>query len=411
MIKKLNGRRRQVLPCLSASVLLLASCSSAPSREPGTGRTGGAATLPAAASAGQMAVSQAPVQPMSEQPTLIITRQPTAAVPDAGLPPGVCKATSSMAEKVPVDVFMMIDQSASMVAVDSAGVTRWQNVIDALTQFIQAPESAGLGLGVQYFGLGTSCEPADYAKAEVEIGPLPDNAQAILDSFANHMPTAVTPTAPALKGAIQHAQAYKADHPAHTVAVLLVTDGEPDACIDGLDLAAGNIDVTKLLDNINNIGPTVDAAASGVAAASSTLTYVLGVGDKLEALDKVAAGGGTQHAFIVGGNQNVSGQVLEALNSIRSMAALPCEFEIPKADPGMPFDYAQVNLTYTPPNGTETSVGYTSDISACDNAPLAWRYDDPKAPTKFVLCDKTCKAAASGGKVAIALHCPTIPLN
>jgi len=103
--------------------------------------------------------------------------------------------------------------------------------------------------------------------------------------------------------------------------------------------------------------------------------------------------------------------VLDALNSIRGMTALPCEFAIPPADPGMPFDYGMVNLTYTSPSGSEMSVGYASDPVACDSAALAWRYDDAKAPTKFVLCDKICKTVAGGGKIAIALHCPTIPLN
>jgi hypothetical protein len=79
--------------------------------------------------------------------------------------------------------------------------------------------------------------------------------------------------------------------------------------------------------------------------------------------------------------------------------------------PGMPFDYGMVNLTYTSPSGSEMSVGYASDPAACNGAALAWRYDDAKAPTKFLLCDTACTTVASGGKIAIALHCPTIPLN
>jgi hypothetical protein len=74
----------------------------------------------------------------------------------------------------------------------------------------------------------------------------------------------------------------------------------------------------------------------------------------------------------------------------------------------MPFDYNKVNLTYTPSTGAETPIGYATDRAACDSAPLAWRYDDVMTPTKFVLCDTTCKTVASGGKIAIALHCPTI---
>jgi hypothetical protein len=55
------------------------------------------------------------------------------------------------------------------------------------------------GVG-SYFGVGTlvsSCNVSDYQTPDVEIGPLPTNAKALLDSLEAHTPTAMTPTAPA----------------------------------------------------------------------------------------------------------------------------------------------------------------------------------------------------------------------
>jgi len=81
---------------------------------------------------------------------------------------------------------MMVDQSLSMVAIDATGMTRWQSVIGALTHFVQSPESAGIQIGLQYFGLGLgggSCAPEDYAQPEVEIGALPQNSAALTASF------------------------------------------------------------------------------------------------------------------------------------------------------------------------------------------------------------------------------------
>jgi hypothetical protein len=331
-----------------------------------------------------------------DQPEVVTSPPPMAAgttAPATG-DADVCKASSVSAQKLAVDVFMMIDQSISMITPDDSGNSRWDDVIQALTQFVQAPDSAGIGIGVQYFGLGLaggSCAPEDYASAEVAIAPLPANADPIVSSFAAHMPSSVTPTAPALQGAIQYAQTFKQTNPTHSVMVLLVTDGEPDAC--------------GLIDD------TVSAAAAGLTASSPITTYVLGVGTELDALNQIAQAGGTEHAYIVDGTADVSGQVVAALNKIRGMALLPCEFQIPTADPGTKFDYDKVNLSFTPPMAASTIVGYAADLPTCNAAPMAWHYDDPNAPTKIELCDATCKTVTStGGTIDIALHCPTVPV-
>jgi hypothetical protein len=273
-------------------------------------------------------------------------------------------------------------------------MSRWDSVIAALTKFVQAPESAGLSIGVQYFGLGLlgiSCTVTDYALPEVEIAPLPGNAEAIVKSFGMHGPSSVTPTAPALQGAVQHAQAFKLAHPSHAVTVLLVTDGEPDSC--GL------------------LSDTVAAAMQGVTATPSISTYVLGVGGSLDALNQIAKAGGTGQAYIVSDSQNVSAEVVMALNKIRGQTVLPCEFQIPAPDPGQTFDYDKVNLSYTTSAGQKSAIGYAPDVATCNMAALAWRYDNARAPSKIVLGDATCKSVTSaGGKLDIALHCPTVPV-
>jgi hypothetical protein len=338
--------------------------------------------------------AQPPSTPLGDlgmQPTLLAAVPTVTEKPDAG---DVCKAENAAAEPVPVDVFMMIDQSLSMAAPEPSGMSRWASVIAALTNFVQAPESAGLNIGVQYFGLGLlgiSCAASDYASPEVEIAALPGNADAIIKSFGMHGPSSVTPTAPALQGAIQHAQAFKLAHPSHTVTVLLVTDGEPDSC--------------------GFLSDTVTAAMQGVTATPSIATYVLGVGGSLDALHQIAMAGGTGQAYIVSDSQNVSAEVVTALNKIRSQSVLPCEFQIPMADPGQTFDYAKVNLSYTTSAGEKSAIGYAPDATTCNRAPLAWRYDNAQAPSKIMLCDATCQSVTrAGGKIDLALHCPTQPV-
>ena len=307
---------------------------------------------------------------------------------------GVCKGDIAGAERLQLDLFVMIDQSLSMVTPDASGMTRWAAVTGALTQFYQSPDSAGIGVGQQFFGLGllgSSCTASDYATAEVEIAPLPGNANALTMSLMAHGPSSVTPTPAALQGAILHAQDWKTKNPSHVVAVLLVTDGEPDLC-----------------------GLVPDVATAAMAGASGTppiQTFVLGVGTALDALNQVAMAGGTNQAYLVSGNTNVSGSVLDALNKIRAATSLPCEFTLPMPDPSKPFDYGKVNVVFTPQGGTQQVVYYTADPSKCDPMALAWHYDDPMAPTRIELCPDTCSTITKGGgTIGYQLYCPAIEL-
>jgi hypothetical protein len=71
--------------------------------------------------------------------------------------------------------------------------------VQALTEFAGSSAGAGVGLGVQYFGLGNggelfaSCDPDDYARAEVEIAVLPTNGGELAASLGRHGPSARLP--------------------------------------------------------------------------------------------------------------------------------------------------------------------------------------------------------------------------
>src|SRR5262245_18292118 len=54
-----------------------------------------------------------------------------------------CAANSQTAKQVPLDMYIMFDQSTSMAS-------RWQPCVDAVKAFIGRPSSAGLGVGIQY---------------------------------------------------------------------------------------------------------------------------------------------------------------------------------------------------------------------------------------------------------------------
>lgn len=65
-----------------------------------------------------------------------------------------CVTSKVDAERVPVDMFIMLDRSGSMLAETGAGPTKWDATREALDNFIKDPRSEGLGVGLQYFPIG-----------------------------------------------------------------------------------------------------------------------------------------------------------------------------------------------------------------------------------------------------------------
>jgi hypothetical protein len=248
-----------------------------------------------------------------------------------------------------------------------------------------------------------NCDATVYAAPAAEIATLPGAAANLSSVIGPKMPDGQTPTAPALQGAIAHAQAWAKAHAGHTVAVLLATDGLPTECI---------ADDTTDPSGIDGV---VAVAKAGVSATPSIQTFVIGVFSQADDttlnagsnLDQIATAGGTETAHIVGSTGNVEQDFLDALDSIRG-TRLPCNFQIP-APKGGKFDKNQVNVVFTQGNEKQT-LYYWPSADACDKADGGWYYDDPSAPTQIIACPASCSEFqnASGGKVSIELGCQTV---
>jgi hypothetical protein len=348
---------------------------------------------------------------------------------DAPFPDTGCTGDSQKAQPIPLDIFVMLDQSGSMDLDAGNLLSRWDTVKQAISQFVKLPDSAGIGIGIQYFGLpdpsphgcitqtcGTdtdctggcttcmpqglcqapfnpdidSCEAIDYAWAEVPIQPLPGVGNFIVGSMSAHTPGTNTPTLPALEGAIIYAKAWANAHPDRITVVTLATDGEPSEC--ETDPAV-----------INGI------AKAGFDQAPSIQTFVIGVGAAVTALDDVAFNGGTDKAFHVDFDPNATDLFLQAMNTIR-LSALNCTYELPEPPPGKQLNLDQVNVGYTPGDGSPLLKLPKVDNSAACGDEDGWYYDDNANPTKITLCKSTCKKLKADlqGQVDIIVGCATI---
>jgi hypothetical protein len=64
-----------------------------------------------------------------------------------------CVAQVRKGEALPLDMYVLLDRSASMLDGTATGVSKWDAIRSALESFVTDPASAGLSVGLQYFPL------------------------------------------------------------------------------------------------------------------------------------------------------------------------------------------------------------------------------------------------------------------
>jgi hypothetical protein len=72
-----------------------------------------------------------------------------------------CAGTLVEAQRIPLDMYVMLDVSGSMLLFTNATgmITKWQAVSSALTDFVSDPTSDGIGVGLQVFPIPNKAAP------------------------------------------------------------------------------------------------------------------------------------------------------------------------------------------------------------------------------------------------------------
>lgn len=296
-------------------------------------------------------------------------------------PAAVPACVTSVAEgaAIPVHLVVMYDKSGSM-----RDDGKWAAAGSAMTTFLSSPSTTGMQASLNFFSYNDSCDVELYAKPAVAMRTLPEPA-AFKTAIDAEGASGKTPTLPAIKGAIKYAQSVEQSLAGSgKVAIVLVTDGEPNGCGSTPD----------------NVG------AEAATIASKIPTYVIGIGSALQNLDTIANGGGTSKAIMVstGNPAQTTSELVTALGQVKS--AIGCEYTIPAAPAGETLDYKAVNVVFTPKSGASTTLSYSSDCATTDG----WHYDDEANPSRIVVCKSSCDsllAGAADGKVQIQFGCAT----
>lgn len=303
-----------------------------------------------------------------------------------------CNGVSVEAEAVPVDVFVIMDRSQSMgLAVKGSQLTRWDALHAAVQAFTQDPNAATIRAGIGFFSLSggaddaRDCNPDGYAAPSVPIGLISEVGTDLAAAMNDLTPGGLTPTVPALQGAISYARSWAHENPGRATTVVLVTDGFPTQC----DNAPEHIS---------------DAAQAGYESPEHIRTFVIGVGDVAKFnLDNYARAGGTKTAYLTDAG-NVTTTFVDALNNITNRA-LACEYQLPPPPDGMKLDATKVQVLYTPSSGEPEEVPSISSLSACAKNPNGgWYYDNTDSPSKITVCPCTC-ARLQAGRVDVRLGC------
>lgn len=326
-----------------------------------------------------------------------------------------CGGTVFEPERLPLDLYFLVDSSGSMAEGAGGGATKWEVMSGALIDFLGAPENSGVGVGVGYFpenvlptcaagspdclcipvidvcfaNVGGSCTAVDYATPAVPLS-LPPAPSDVIASIGARQLAGGTPTRAALEGTYAYLETWARQNPGRKLATIVATDGEPTGCVGNSPEEAARL------------------AARALAGPSPVETFVIGVGGSLADLDQVARAGGTSSAFLIDAAQNLAEGFAEALESIRR-AAGPCAFQIPEASETGPVDPARVNVRFTPAGAAApVLVGKTSDgtASSC-GGDGGWYYDDPAAPTRIQLCGATCEGTLEA-RVDVQFGCESI---
>jgi len=313
-------------------------------------------------------------------------------------PEEICQTMTAVATPAAVDMYIILDQSISMAEPTVSGGTRWDAVTAAISSFVANDSANGIGVGIDYFGIGydteQNCDPSHYADPDVPIAELPGNRTALQTSLADALgpqSSSRTPTYAALDGALQYATAHATELQAagsdRLTFVLLASDGFPTECEQSLAAIAG-------------------LASAARAADPPVFTHMIALTEG-EANARAIADAGGGKSFIITADADVSQSFLNAMLSITT-SNIPCNYNIDRGsvDSGL----IEIN-SHRAAVSFNSALGGSSPLVRRDNrldceaaGGLGYYFDREIDPTQVVLCEDTC-AEIGAGTLTLNLTC------
>ncbi len=288
-----------------------------------------------------------------------------------------CAERREEAELVPVNLLLTVDRSGSMD--DGDPVSKWTQVIEAVGGFLRDEGARDLSVALRIWpdpdGCNSdACDAVACSQPQVPTAPLSDEEHRaeVIRALERTEPEGETPLSEVVAGAALWGIERSAREPNEAYAVALVTDGEPNGCIE---------DISDL-----------ETSARTVAAAGVPLFAVGIEGSNADDMARLAAAGQTGQPYLVG-ETDVAQGLLDALLDIRGQV-LSCTFEIPEGE-GLDLDLVRVEAVV---DGESTVIPRLSPTDECDGG--GWFFD---AYGQIVLCPDSCAFVQGGEQVALEI--------
>jgi len=307
-----------------------------------------------------------------------------------------CGFASFNLMRMPVDLFVVLDRSASMkddakgddADPDAGRPSKWSQVIPALTAVITTSDPS-ISWGLKTFpedipGSTAECQD-DSVTSAIDVPVTAMNAGQLAGAVATVSPEGNgTPTGAAVGVALDYLQGLGTTERKY---ILLATDGEP-SCSG----TAGDLDKDSSAAKSDALAAVTAAATAGVH------TFVIGVATKSSAtstLDQLATAGlearnvsGSDPKFYLASTE---GELVTALQSIVAPIAATCLF----------------GLTQAPPDPTNIAVK-VGDAKAPQDSGHAdgWDYTDD-SHTQVEVYGSWCDRVKSGANIVQVVYgCP-----
>ncbi len=146
-------------------------------------------------------------------------------------------------------------------------------------------------------------------------------------------------------------------------------------------------------------------AACAISTSSPCCKYAAPGGEGLSYRDLADATGGVAADLCA---QDFSPVFAQFAQSVIAHSDLSCEWLIPPPPTGQVLDPNLINVQFFSA-GNSSYFGYVSNPNDCRTLDNAWYYDDPSAPTRVLVCPKTCERirSAPAPSISVGFGCKT----
>lgn len=335
--------------------------------------------------------------------------------PEKDLPPVVCAEETLSAEPLPLDMYIVLDRTGSMIEEMPAGEdcqlgvvnpptfnTKWCKATQALSQYFTGAAAAGHRAALQFMipAESTSIEcganPENlHARAQVDLTELPTSVDGpLLAALAAAKPD--TPST-AIESALNGIAMYTADNstPGRQMIGILVTDGDPTFC-------------SKTVSTLASI-PQSHFESTGIP------TFIIGMtGADPATLQALAEdGGGPEHAEFCDANDSDSchywsvgdgdpAAFVAALEAIQA-SVTGCEFAVPTTEAGL-VDLDTVRVELSAGDATvPVELSQVDSEGACSES--AYLTAEVNGVPTIRLCPAVCGALSGTASVSVTVEC------